>query len=385
MTLELNRLVQAAEEMGQVLASRQQDLGGLVEQARVWLSEFADPGAAVADAAPSCRAAIPTHEPLDHSASLPELPLKFTVIGADGSFIQPDRHGMALYYLINIGSLTYRHGSGETPEPRSIPSLGYQGEDLYEGLRLVNGNLLDVRRDQAELEHLADMVEAEPGGPTLALVDGTLLLWVLDDLPATGKEQKIEAYLAQLTRIRDKGAAVAAFTSRPRSTEVGNLLHLALCAGDANRAQSEPNPLDRLPDRAIFFFLEPGGRSAIFESSHPTSRSAYAHLNHHVHFFYVNVADEGEKPVIARVEAPAWVVKDQDLLDFVHGGVVAQSRIAGGFPYVLVRADEQAFISGPEREQLEEMVTNALYRAGLIPELSPKASYKGMTRQRRRS
>jgi hypothetical protein len=106
-------------------------------------------------------------------------------------------------------------------------------------------------------------------------------------------------------------------------------------------------------------------------------------LDHHIHFFYVNVADEGEKPVVARVDVPAWVTQDQDLLEFVHGGVVVQSRIAGGFPYVLVRADELAFISGAEREQLEEMVTTSLYRAGLTPELSPKASYKGMTRQRR--
>jgi hypothetical protein len=290
---------------------------------------------------------------------------------------------VALYYLINIGSLTYRHGSGQTPEPRSIPHLGYQEKDLYEGLRLVSGNLLDVRRDQAELEHLADLVEDEQGTPTLALVDGTLLLWVLDDLPVTGKEQKIEAYLAQLTRIRERGAAVAAFTSRPRSTEVGNLLHVALCAGDVDRAQTEPSPLERLPDRLIFSYLEPGDRSAIFESSHPTSCTAYAHSDHHIHFYYVNVADEGERPVIARVEVPAWVVYDQETLEFVHGGVVVQSRIAGGFPYVLVRADELAFISGQEREHLEEMVTTSLYRAGLTPELSPKASYKGMTRQRR--
>jgi hypothetical protein len=133
----------------------------------------------------------------------------------------------------------------------------------------------------------------------------------------------------------------------------------------------------------IFAFLRSGARSAVFESSHPTSRTAYANADHHVHFFYVNVSGEGERPVIARVEVPAWVAKDQGLLEFVHGGVVVQSRIAGGFPYVLVRADELAFISGPEREQLEEMVTTSLYRAGLTPELSPKASYKGMTRQRR--
>jgi hypothetical protein len=68
----------------------------------------------------------------------------------------------------------------------------------------------------------------------------------------------------------------------------------------------------------------------------------------------------------------------------VHASVVAQARITGDYPYVLARADELAFISGPERRALDDMVTTALLRAGIPSALSPKAAYKELTRQPRR-
>jgi hypothetical protein len=382
-TLELNQLTQTAEEMGQELAQREQSLGLQLTQARDWLVEFREPADELVRAAPDINAAVPIGEPLDYQGELPDPLDQFTVIGADGTQIQPDRHGMLLYYLINIGSLVYRHGSGQTPEARSIPYLGYREDDLYEGHMLVSGNLLDVRRDHAELKHLADLVEQEEQDPVLALVDGTLLLWVLDNLPPARRQDKIADYLKELGRIRDAGAAVAAFTSRPRYADVVNLLYLASLGGDVDKARSGANPLGRLPDRALFAHLGPGHRSAVFTSHRDISRLVYGEAGCEIHLFYVNVAVEGERPVIGRVEMPAWVAQDPALLGLVHSGVVVQSRIAGGFPYVLARADELAFISGPEREQLEEMVATALYSAGLMPELSPKADYKGMTRQRR--
>jgi hypothetical protein len=96
------------------------------------------------------------------------------------------------------------------------------------------------------------------------------------------------------------------------------------------------------------------------------------------------VAETVREPIIARVEVPAWVVGESDLLALVHGGIVAQCRIAGGFPYVLVRADELAYISGPERERLQEMVETSLLAAGLSRSLSPKAFYKTLTRSGKR-
>lgn len=384
MTLELSRLTGQVRAMGEELAARERQFADLVELAHRWLAQYADQGERLRHPARAIRAAIPTGEALDAVHPLPAIPERFTVIAADGSQIQPDRHGVALYYLINVGSLVYRHGSGEAPEAHSEPILGYTEADMYENGLLVGGNLLDVRRDLAEITRLADLCAVEPPGSTMALVDGTLILWVLEDLPAEGRCAKVTAYLDQLDRIRKAGAAVAAFVSRPRRAEVTRLLYLASLDGDVNRATQEPNPLEHLPDRAVFEPLPPGARSALFVSPSPINYEYYHPAGHAVHFCYLNLAEEEHDPVIARVEVPAWVARDHDRLALVHGAVVAQARITGDYPYALARADELAYVSGPERAAFEEMVTTALLRVGVRSSLSPKAYYKSLTRRGRR-
>jgi len=385
-TLELSRVAAQVRAMGEELASREQKYAALVELARRWLAEYADQGERLRHPARALRAAIPTGEPLDAVYPLPDVPARFTVVAADGSQVQPDRHGAALYYLINVGSLVYRHGSGEAPAAHSEPALGYSEADVYEGGRLVAGNLLDVRRDLAELTRLADLCAAEPPGPTVALVDGTLILWVLEDHDQEWPRAKVTAHLEQVHRIRQAGAAVAAFTSRPRRTEVTRLAYLAGLDGDANRASREPNPLEHLPDRAVFEMLPPGARSALFVSPPPMDHSTPPQADDmdRVYFCYLNVAAGGHDPVIARIEFPAWVAASPDMSALVHGAIVAQARITGDYPYALARADELAYISAQEREAFEAMITTALLRAGLRSALSPKAYYKTLTRQGRR-
>ena len=384
MTLELSKLTAQVRAMGEELAGRRQKRADLVALARHWLAEYADQGDRLRHPARAIRAAIPTEESLDEHHPQPAAPDRFTVIAADGSQIQPDRHGAALYYVINVGSLVYRHGSGEAPEPGSEPVLGYTEDDVYDDGMLVAGNLLDLRRDLAEIGRLADLCVAEPPGDVVALVDGTLVLWVLEERSEERKHAQVMAYLDQLSRIRETGASVAAFTSRPRRAEVVRLLHLASVEGDQGRASQEPNPLEHLPDRAVFGMLPPGARSALFVSPSPVNHDYYRPAGHTIYFCYLNLANEGQPPVIARLEFPAWVAEDPDRLALVHGAVVVQARIAGDYPYALARADELAFVSGPERVAFEEMVTTSLLRAGVIPTLSPKAYYKTLTRQGRR-
>jgi len=371
--------------MGKELAARERQFDDLVVLARRWLARYADQGARLRHPDRTIRAAIPTDEPLDTVHPLPAIPERFTVVAADGSQIQPNPHGVALYYLINVGSLVYRHGSGKAPEPHSEPSLGYAEADLYENKHLVNGNLLDVRRDLAEIACLADLCAVEPPGPTVALVDGTLVLWVLEERSSEEwRRDKVTDYLDQLTRIRQTGAVVAAFVSRPRRAEVTKLLYLASLEENVERAEQEPNPLERLSDRAVFGDLPPGARSALFVSPSSINYDYYHPAGHAVHFFYLNLAEEGRDPVVARIETPVWVAEHPERLALVHASIVAQARITGDYPYALARADELAFIGGPEREAFEEMVTTALLRAGVRTTLSPKAYYKTLTRQGRR-
>jgi hypothetical protein len=382
MTLELSQLTREVRTMGQAVAERQRAYVDLVHLARQWLTDYADQGAMLRHPACDIHAAIPTDEPLDATYPLPPIPQRFTVVAADGSQIQPDRHGVALFYLINIGSLVYRHGSGETPEAHSAATLGYTEEDLYEDGRRVEGNLLDVRRDLAELTRLADLCSDEQSGRTVALVDGSIVLWVLEDRPSAGRSPKVGAYLDQLDRIRRSGCGVAGFISRPGYGDVTRLLHLASLGGSAEQAGRQPNPFQFLPDRALFAPLPPGARSALFASPKPVVQESYAARGHEVQFFYVNLVQKGMDPVIARVEVPVWVTQDTAKLSLIHGAIVEQACITGDYPYALARADELAYISSRERAALEEMMTTALLRAGVTSGPSPKATYKQLTRRR---
>jgi hypothetical protein len=390
--LELSQLTRQIQAMSREIAARRRQHADLVALALRWLSEYADLGEQLRRPARAFHAAIPTAEALDHSVPFPPIPDQFTVIAADGSQIQPDRHGAALYHLINVGSIVYRHGSGQAPAAHSRPTLGYTDDDLYENGLLVAGNLLDVRRDLAEITRLADLCADKSAAPQIALVDGTLLLWVLEERSGAQADEwrraKVLAYLEQLQRIRETGAAVAAFTSRPRRTEVARLLHLAHvsdASGDlreaSQKAQQQANPLERLPD-GLFFgaHLPPGARSALFISPASVNHDYYRAAGHTIHFFYLNLADEGQPSIVARVEIPAWVAESPAQLALVHGSIVAQARIAGGYPYALARADELAFVGRRERTAFEDMIATALLREGVTTTPSPKAYYKSLTR-----
>jgi len=383
-TLELSRLAEQMREMGQELATREEEYANLIAQARQWLTQYADQGERLRHPAREFHAAIPTGDPLDAMHPLPAIPERFTFVAADGAEIQPDSHELAYYYLINVGAMVYRHGSGQTPEAHSQPTIGYTENDLYDQDQLISGNLLDIKRDLAEITCLADLCAAEsPGMITVAVVDGTLILWTLRDTPPAYQRTKALDYIRQLDRIRETGSMVAAFISRPRRGEVMRLLHLANEGGDVKRASEKPNPLRHLPDYAVFEMLPPGARSALFVSPSPINHEHYAPA-HTVHFFYLNVAAEESAPTIARIEVPAWVAGDAEQLGLVHGAIVAQARITGDYPYALVRADELAFISGPEREAFDDMVVSSLIRAGVRTALSPKKFYKTLTRQGKR-
>jgi hypothetical protein len=376
-TLELNKVMDQVDALAREAEANIQQVSRQLDEAREWLHKYADRFEELADPAQQFGTAIPTDEPLDATCSTPAMPERFTVIGADGSAISPDRHSAAMYYLINTASLTYRHGSGQQPVAFSEPELAYKTNDLYEGRLLVQGNLLDVRRDTAEIKRLADAAEAEPRdaqASLVALTDGTLLLWVLEDLPEDQRRKRVEDYTAHLSRLRVAGAVVGAFISRPRYSDVLRLVWLAHLGQDASRDLIDKQTRS-LADRSLFDFLTSGERSAVFVSPSPVNNQ---YGEHRIGFFYVNVGGENQTE-IARIEAPGWVCGNPELLDRLHGAVIAQCRLVTPYPYVLARAHELAVITTDERRQLESFVESALLRHGIRGQPSQKAFLKSLT------
>jgi hypothetical protein len=389
MTLELNKVAAQVEEMGRVLAERWRRHNKALPAAQELLHLYAHDQeelcrVAASEAAQRSRSAAPSDEPLDAALAAPAMPAQATLIAADGSQIYPDRHGPVFYYAINVGSIVFRHGSGQAPAVLTDPHLFYTEEKVYPGGDPVSSDLVNVERSVAEMRTLTELILAEcrSGLPCLGLADGSLLLWIeRAALPTDRQTDLFAAYLACLGRLRAERSAVAGFVSRPHSAEVVALLWLRhLDEEDRGQAASlSDTPFRGLTDRALFRFLQPGERSALFARGAAVNER-YRAEGHRIWFFYLNTGTD-----IARLEIPEWLASRPEALGLVHAAVVDQCLFNNGYPYILTRADEQAVIQGEERETLEAMLARAMIRNGLdLPELSRKAQQKQVARWRRR-
>jgi hypothetical protein len=264
------------------------------------------------------------------------------------------------------------------------PRLFYEEKLVYPEGRLITSDLVSVQRDLAEMRALADLAQAEPpdGPPRLALADGSLLIWLQRAAIPEGQRAPIlERYLACLDQLRAGGVTVAGFVSRPHSAEVVALLYLAHLEPEERLLKDglAGTSYEGLTDRALFGYLEPGQRSALFVRGTASNQDFQAR-GHAVYFFYLNTGSD-----LARVEVPEWVAHRSQRLDLLQAAVHDQCRFNNGYPYVLTRADEQAVILNEERETLERMIMQAMARHGLpMPELSRKAQQKRVARWRRR-
>lgn len=392
MSLDLAQLLPQVDALAREAARRAESAGDLLARARQALEDAAAlaPDALaerVGKAGDRWSGALPTDEPLNATFPPPPLPEDLHILGADGSQIYPDRHAPVLYYLINIGCLHIRLGTGNAPETHTHTRLFYQEADLYDAYGgLIDRALVNGRRDVAEMAALADLAEACQGAPALALLDNGLLLWLALQVQgqATGEVRDlIEQYLIQMDRLKQSGAALAGFVDRPRNANVLALLHLASLPPEAiDEANLQANPYRGLTDRALFAgLLPPGHRSARFVNTSPVNKDNFTPRGHEVQFFYLNTGGEAG---VVRVEVPAWVGEDAARMAWVHAGLLEQGRTTGGFPFALVRAHELAVVSQAERRSLENILSQSLLQHGLAPQRSQKAVTKGWLGNRRR-
>lgn len=322
--------------------------------------------------------AAPAGEALAEHHPPPEPPEQITVIASDGSQIHPDRHSIALYYLVNIGAIIYRHGSGLRPETLTDGRLYYGDEVLDEQGFIVPGSVVNVQRDLGELQMLVDLVQQQQPAtePLVTLIDGQFTLRTID-LPGSEQEAYRSRYLQALDDLRRLGAIPAAYIDRPRSSFVIALLHLAgMTPENISEETLRLNPYARLSDAVLFEDLPPGHRSALF-NQRAKANIDYADRGHQVHFFYLNTGSN-DKVHLARVEIPEWVAKDRTRLNALHAALLKQCRMTQAYPYALARAHELAIVNGSERQALETMLSVQLRKQGLDPSPSPKQQNKNV-------
>ena len=392
MTLELSKVTSQVSHLGQQAAQRKRELDAITPQVREILQAHREDEQLIelarrATDTKRWRGALPIGEPLDSAFDPPALPERLSIVAGDGSQIYPDSHGIALYYLINIGTIAFRHGSGQAPLVNTYPTVSSQTDSLEDD-EPISGPLVNAWRDVGELTRITELALAESVDlPTVALMDGLLALWVQTAaVPQVEQDRTQRDYLRQLDWLREAELPIGAFLSRPRSTNIVQLAYLTMFDDHEQALSFVTNgkgvAFKGLRDTTVFAgMLKPGQRSALFEVS-PAWNTLYRDRGHSIHFFYINVGSPTQT-IIARIEVPVWVAHSQAAVDLLHAAIVEQCKISVGYPYVLARAHEIAVVTNAERAEFERMIAVQLTRLGLEAQLSEKAQQKSLLAGRR--
>ncbi|HEY9888059.1 MAG TPA: DNA double-strand break repair nuclease NurA [Candidatus Obscuribacterales bacterium] len=313
-------------------------------------------------------------EPLDTRCPLAAAPAAHTVLATDGSQISPSHHEIAYCYLLNVGRVLLHYGQGRFPLLDSLPEVVYRPEDLnlsrQWGIRTEEW--MGHRRTVLEAEMLAALaLTAHPGDsppvPTLALTDGSLIYWFLEELPAAARDRLLPPILAAWDALQQAGIPLLGYVSASRSGEALNFLRLQSCPFETpdclthcaeQRDRTPCQVFDPLRDVALWAtYLEPGERGPLWRSS-VSILEEYG--DHRIYFCYVHVGAE-----VARVEMPEWVALDAPLRDAALGMVLTQVQKGYGYPIALAEAHNQAVVRGGDRTRFFALLEREMIRAGL--------------------
>lgn len=347
----------------QLMARAQAHQGELVEQLAQWRDRIP-----FAIACPI--------EPLDTQIAIQAAPEAHTVIATDGSQISPSHHEIAYCYLLNVGRVVLHYGQSRFPLLDSLPEVVYRPEDLYVSRQwgIRTEEWMGHRRTVSEAETLAELAMAAQADnsqagpvPTLALTDGSLIYWFLEDLPNDARDRLLPPILAAWDQLQAARIPLIGYVSASRSGEALNFLRLESCPFDApdcltycaaERDRAPCQVFDPLRDVALWAtYLEPGQRGPLWRSS-VNILDEYG--DHRVYFCYVHVGAE-----VARVEMPAWVALDAPLREAALEMVITQVQKGYGYPIALAEAHNQAVVRGGDRTRFFALLEREMIRAGL--------------------
>lgn len=313
------------------------------------------------------RCAVPLDEPLASSHPMPDPVPQTTLIAADGSQSIADRHSAVQFCVINVGAITLKPGSGETPSVQVESELFY-GDAIEENGLTTDGGVA-LRRDLAErtiIEKLGKTLK----GQVVSFTDGTLEIFRTRDVESAGMYRNtVNAYISVLSRLQERSIISAGYIDKPASNLVVKLLELTqvMLPEELEKLRNAP-PLKHVTDRWLFGYqnkdfqlLPPGHRSAVFKLQSNSEKNYKGVLE--LHFFYLNVGSESH-PWPVRVEIPRWVVDDRKQLDLLHAVLVEQCRMMGSkpYPYLLHRAHETAVVKNEEKQQIGQLLMMELRR-----------------------
>jgi hypothetical protein len=388
MPIDYQQVYARIKEIGAGAVERRKTLDERRKRARGLLAEYAgqpDVLRARVEAAKAVdanlRCAMPINERLDAHFPPAAATAEATLIAADGSQINPDRHAAAQFCLVNVGAIVMKLSSGESPAIHTTSELLY-GDELETKTGPMTDGQVALSRDLKERTKL-DELSRGIQGPVVAFTDGPIELWGAAGEDAEAYRQSIEKYKTVLSRLQTRGVINAGYVDKPSADLVLRLLEIATARPDQLQKLREFHPLRGVSDRWLYGereapLLPPGHRSAVFGLQSGSEKNYTGTLS--LHFFYLNVGTDGH-PWPVRVEVPKWVADDLEKLDLLHAVLVGQCNMMGSkpYPYLLHRAHETAVVKHEEKEQVEGMLLQELRRQDEeIDEGSAKQSAKGL-------
>ena len=319
------------------------------------------------EADPNIRCALPVNESLASHVPVPASVSEATLIAADGSQINPDRHASIQFCLINVGAIVMRMQSGETPEIHTNSELLY-GEELETKYGTMTDGMVALKRDLRERSMLDELSKGIKGA-VATFTDGPIELWgAKDGEDAESYHESLNNYLSVLSRLESRGVITAGYVDKPAADLVVRLLELVEAQREKEPSSNfrDYHPLRGVSDRWLYGekenpLLGPGERSAVFAIQSKSEKHYKGVLG--LHFFYLNVGTQGH-PYPVRVEIPKWVADDPEKLNLLHAVLVDQCRMMGNrpYPYLLHRAHEVAVVKQEEKYQVEQMLMQELRR-----------------------
>lgn len=335
---------------------------------------------------PNLRCALPRENTSEHLAACIRLPAKpsyGTIIAADGSQINPDRHAEVNYCLINVGAIQMQNGSSDPPKTHVQSHLIY-GRDMYAAGRIMTVNTVALKRDLNERKLLAELGAQAQTAPVITFTDGPLELWGSTDPDTRSTFQNtLLEYHQVLINLQQLKIITAGYVDRPGANLIVRLLEVAMIPTDELPKLAASHPLEGITDLELYQdLLAPGERSAVFSILSNSSRHYRGDIR--LNFFYLNVSKHS--PKIARVEIPEWVAVDPEMINALHSALFDQCQVIGGraYPYLLHRAHEVAVVTLAERDQITQLILNELQLRGFaIGEKSEKQQTKELGGKKR--
>jgi len=379
--LQVNAMGEGAPKRFEELLRRRNEAIGILQKNADRLSELQDKVIDAVGANPNLRCAFPTSEPLDYQLNTPPLPEQVMLLAADGSQINPNRHGSLDYCLVNVGAIKMVLGSPDPPETEVQTRLFFD-EEMYTNSGRITESYVALMRDLREREQLAELTK-DIDQHVITLTDGPLEIWESRDNVTDSKEynKRFDQFLGSLRQLQQNGASTAGYIDRPHSDLVVRLLEIATLPIDQiNKAGRNFRPFLGVTDTALFSHsLKPGQRSALFRIQSRNSKKYEDNLA--LHFFYLNVGDRENQNDLVRVELPAWVADNVSMLNDLHAVIVQQCAVLGSrrYPYIIHRSHEVAVVTQDERIQLERIIALEFIRRGLpVGEVSHKQGTKDL-------